>query len=195
MDTTSTNLDPQPRPTQPTRRHWFRGILQLGLAGFLLGAIVPAGMLLRPWFDGNVGVVDPGRVIRSAQPTTGLSRLIKEHHLASILNLRGGSLRDSWYAAEVNTAQSCGVSFFDLPLSATKRPGRSDLLRLIDVLDRCGYPLLIHCKAGADRTGLASAIYLMMHRNEPPAQAAGAFSIIHSHIPLFGPRASPRAAR
>ena len=39
------------------------------------------------------------------------------------------------------------MTFFDLPLSATTRPGRSDLLRLIDVLDRCPYPLLIHCKA------------------------------------------------
>jgi predicted protein tyrosine phosphatase len=157
------------------------------LLGLLLGATVLAGLLSRPWLDGNVGVVDPGRVIRSAQPTSGLSRLIETHHLASILNLRGGSSRDSWYAAEVQTSAAHRVSFYDLPLSATKRPGRRDLLRLIDVLQRCSYPLLIHCKAGADRTGLASAIYLMMHRGEPPRQAAGAFSLLHSHVPLFGP--------
>ena len=29
----------------------------------------------RPWFQGNLGIVDPGRVIRSAQPTSQLSRL------------------------------------------------------------------------------------------------------------------------
>ena len=164
----------------------FRRAIRSGLLAFLLGATVPAGLLLRPWLDGNVGVVDPGRVIRAAQPTTGLGRLIKDHHLASILNLRGGSQSDSWYAAEVQTAASCGVSFFDLPLSATKRPSRRDLLLLIDVLDRCPYPLLIHCKA-SDRTGLASAIYLMMQRGESPRQAAGTFSIFHSHVPFFGP--------
>jgi hypothetical protein len=153
----------------------------------LLGATIPVCLLLRPWLDGNVGVVDPGRVIRSAQPTTGLSGLIKNHHLASILNLRGGSFRDSWYSAEVQVAESSGVSFFDLPLSATQRPSRRDLLLLIDLLDRCPYPLLIHCKAGADRTGLASAVYLMMHRGEPPGQAAGAFTLYHSHLPVFGP--------
>jgi hypothetical protein len=157
------------------------------LVVLFLVATIPAGLLLRPWLDGNVGVVDPGRVIRSAQPTTGLDKLIKDHHLASILNLRGGSPRDAWYAREIQVAESCGVSFFDLPLSATQRPSRRELLLLIALFDRCPYPLLIHCKAGADRTGLASAVYLMMHKGEPPRQAAGAFTLFHSHLPLFGP--------
>jgi hypothetical protein len=161
-------------------------MLRVGLPAVLLGAAVPASLLLRPWLDGNVGIVDPGRVIRAAQPTTELTRLISDYRLASILNLRGGSQRDWWYAEEVRTAEARGVTFFDLPLSATRRPGRRDLLLLIDVLSRCQYPLLIHCKAGADRTGLAAAVYLMMHRGEPPGQALRAFSIYHSHVPLFG---------
>ena len=32
----------------------------------------------RPWFQGNLGVVDPGKVIRSAQPTSQLSRWVRE---------------------------------------------------------------------------------------------------------------------
>jgi hypothetical protein len=86
----------------------------------------------------------------------------------------------------VETARKSQVALFDLPLSATKRPSRGDLLRLIGTLDHCEYPLLIHCKAGADRTGLATAIYLMMQCNEPPRQALRAFTIYHSHVPLFG---------
>ncbi len=142
---------------------------------------------MRPWLDGNVGIVDPGLVIRSAQPTTQLTRLIQDHRLESILNLRGGSSKDPWYVAEVRTAEANGVDFFDLPLNATRRPTRRELLLLIDVLDRCTYPLLIHCKAGADRTGLATAIYLMMRKGESPRQAARAFTLIHSHVPFFGP--------
>jgi protein tyrosine phosphatase (PTP) superfamily phosphohydrolase (DUF442 family) len=134
----------------------------------------------------NLGIVDHGRVIRAAQPTSQLKELIKEHHLASILNLRGGSSRDWWYTAEVQAAEKGGVAFFDVPLSATRRPSRRDLLVLIDLFDHCTYPLLIHCKAGADRTGLASAIYLMTQRGEPPRQAARSFSIYHSHLPVFG---------
>jgi hypothetical protein len=153
----------------------------------LLCAAGPGLLLSRPWWDSNLGIVDPGRVIRAAQPTTRLSDIIKEHHLASILNLRGGSFKDAWYTAEVRSADAAGVAFFDLPLNATRRPTRRELLQLIDTLDRCRYPLLIHCKAGADRTGLASAIYLMMHRGEPPRQALRTFTLFHSHVPLFGP--------
>ena len=174
-------------PASLPRKRMRRTVVRAALLAAVLGLSVPGALLMRPWLDGNVGIVDPGLVIRSAQPTTQLARLIHDHRLASILNLRGGASRDPWYSAEVRTLEASGVDFFDLPLSATRRPSRRELLLLIDVLDRCRYPLLIHCKAGADRTGLASAIYLMTHRGKPPLEAARAFTLIHSHVPLFGP--------
>jgi hypothetical protein len=152
----------------------------------LVCAISTACVFRRPWFYGNLGVVDPGRVIRSAQPTTQLDRWARDFQLHSILNLRGGGPADWWYEAEVHRALEHGLSYFDLPLSATRRPTRRQLLTLIDLLERCPYPLLIHCKSGADRTGLASALYLMVRRGEPPERALGAFSIEYGHIPLFG---------
>ncbi len=57
---------------------------------------------------------------------------------------------------------------------------------LIDVLEQCPYPLLIHCKSGADRTGLASALYRMVERGEPPERAETNFSYRFGHIPLGG---------
>jgi hypothetical protein len=149
-------------------------------------AVIFGALLTRSWTGSNLGIVHDGRVIRAAQPTTGLRQMIEDYRLASILNLRGGSAKDWWYRSEVETSLSLGVDFYDLPLNATRRPTRSELLRLIDTLARCKYPLLIHCKAGADRTGLASAVYLMMHDGEPPRQALGAFTIFHSHVPWFG---------
>jgi protein tyrosine phosphatase (PTP) superfamily phosphohydrolase (DUF442 family) len=140
----------------------------------------------RPWFQGNLALVDPGRVIRSAQPTSQLPAWVRDFRIKSILNLRGGTPADWWYDAEVRTAQQSGLAYYDLPLSATRRPTRRELLLLIDILEHCPYPLLIHCKSGADRTGLASALYLMLRRGEPPDQAEGAFSIEFGHIPLGG---------
>jgi hypothetical protein len=162
-------------------------LIRSGLALVILSSVVPALLLLRPWLGSNLGVVDPGRVIRAAQPTRELPRLIQEYHLSSILNLRGGSPVDWWYTAEVRAAKASGVTFFDLPMSAVRRPSRRELLLLIDVLERCSCPLLIHCKSGADRTGLAAAIYLMVRRGVPPQQALCSFSIFYSHVPLFGP--------
>jgi hypothetical protein len=161
-------------------------------AGTFAAALVVAGSISlgwvfrRPWFEGNLAVVDHDRVIRSAQPTSQLASWIAEYHLRSVLNLRGGRKSDWWYDSEVTTTKAHGVAFYDLPLAATRRPTRRELLILIDVLSRCPYPLLIHCKSGADRTGLASALYLMIKRNQRPETAENAFSVEYGHIPFFG---------
>jgi protein tyrosine phosphatase (PTP) superfamily phosphohydrolase (DUF442 family) len=141
-----------------------------------------------PWFRGNLGVVDEGRVYRSAQPVDGLPALVATKGLATVLNLRGGSGADPWYAAEVAATRRLGVDFYDLPMTATARPTRKQLLTILDLLDRCKYPLLIHCKSGADRTGLVSALYLMSRKGMPPERAEGAFSLYYGHVPVLGTR-------
>ena len=140
------------------------------------------------WFTDNFGVVDPGRAYRVAQPFENLPNIIQTRRIASILNLRGGSAADAWYVDEVRATEQFGVDFYDLPMSATRRPNRRELLGLIDVLNHCRYPLLIHCKSGSDRTGLASALYLLLQKKEPPREALRAFSLEFGHFPLFGPQ-------
>jgi protein tyrosine phosphatase (PTP) superfamily phosphohydrolase (DUF442 family) len=140
-----------------------------------------------PWFFGNFGVVDPGRVYRSAQPDGELRRLIARHHLASVLNLRGGTQDDPWYVEEVRATRDAGIELYDLPMSATRRPQRRELLILLNVFEQCSYPLLIHCKSGSDRTGLAAALYQMSQKGAPPEQALRAFSLHYGHVPLLGP--------
>ncbi len=152
----------------------------------LAGSISLGWVFRRPWFEGNLAVVDPDRVIRSAQPTSQLAGWIDHFHLRSILNLRGGSRSDWWYDSEVKTAEAHRVAFYDLPLVATRRPTRRQLLFLINVLEHCPYPLLIHCKSGADRTGLASALYLMVRRNQTPEMAEHAFALEFGHVPFLG---------
>jgi protein tyrosine phosphatase (PTP) superfamily phosphohydrolase (DUF442 family) len=152
----------------------------------LIGAITVSWVFRRPWFERNFGVVDAGLVMRSAQPTTQLSEWAGRYRLKSVLNLRGGGLGDWWYGNEIKCARESGLAYYDLPLSATRRPTRCELLQLIDLLDRCPYPLLIHCKSGADRTGLASAVYRMVRRAAPPESALTSFSIEFGHVPLFG---------
>jgi protein tyrosine phosphatase (PTP) superfamily phosphohydrolase (DUF442 family) len=174
-------------PSPPPRRRRVRRYFARAAAGTaLVVALFFGSLALKPFYGSNLGIVDGGRLIRSAQPTSGLKDMIRDHKLASILNLRGGSPKHDYYSNEVRVAQEAGVDFYDFSMSATKRPKRSDLLRLIDVMTRCEYPLLIHCKSGADRTGLATAIYRMVVLKEPPEQALAAFTVYHSHFPLFG---------
>jgi protein tyrosine phosphatase (PTP) superfamily phosphohydrolase (DUF442 family) len=148
--------------------------------------LVPGALFWRPLFYGNFGVVDGGRVCRSAQPTAALTADIRRYGLKSVLNLRGGTEFDSWYRSEVRATHLQGVVFHDLPLSALRQPSRQELLELIAILDRGPYPMLIHCKQGSDRTGLACGLYLMLQRGTPPRDALSSFSIGHGHVPLGG---------
>jgi hypothetical protein len=172
--------------TMATARGFRRHPVKTALTLLIVLVMGTCWFFRRPWFLGNLGEVDAGRVLRSAQPTTQLRNLIRDYRIRSILNLRGGSTSDWWYDAEVKASEASGVAFYDFPLSATKRPTRLELLILIDILKACPYPLLIHCKAGADRTGLASALYRMIQRGDPPTQAEGSFSFEFGHIPLGG---------
>lgn len=162
--------------------------LRLGRALAVQGLIFAlAAAFHAPVYQANFGVVDPDRVFRSAQLEHSLDRTLDTQGIASILNLRGGSQNDAWYAHEIAASQHRGIDFYDVSLRHDRRPSRSELLALLDLFDRCRYPLLIHCKSGADRTGLVSGLYLMAKRGVPPQQAERAFTIRHSHIPLLGP--------
>ena len=157
----------------------------LFLSGVLL--LLSAYTFRRPWFRGNFGVVEAGRVYRSSQPRGGLEGLIRNYKLKTILNLRGGSPAEAFYADELRLTRDLQVDFYDFPLSATRRPSRRELLLLLDLFQRCRYPLLIHCKSGSDRTGLASAIYLMAGpRQVAPERALRAFSLHYGHVGLYG---------
>ena len=187
----STQIEPAPDRLRGSRFHLGKTVAVV----VLVGVTSLCWVFRRPWFQANLGVVDPGQVMRSAQPRGQLASWVRDFQISSILNLRGGSPADSWYDAEVRLARESGVSFYDLPLSATRRPTRRKLLVLIDLLGRCPYPLLIHCKSGADRTGLVSALYLMVRRGMPPESAAPClFHRIRPHTAVRD-RAPSRAAQ
>ena len=75
-----------------------------------------------PWFFGNFGVVEPLPRLSFGPARCQPPRLIAHYHLASVLNLRGGSQDDRWYSEEVRATRECGINFYDLPMSATRRP-------------------------------------------------------------------------
>ena len=179
-------MDPQiPDPSRRGRR---RNRIKIELALLTVGAIAFSAYFYRPLFLGNLGVVDEGLVYRSAQPKGDIPGLIRDRKLASIVNLRGGGEGDAWYVAEVAATRDAGVDFYDLPMSAVRRPTRRELLVLIDLLSRCKYPLLIHCKSGSDRTGLLAGLYLLLKKGQAPDRAEAAFSLAYGHVPILGPR-------
>ncbi len=134
---------------------------------------------------GNFHEVLPGELYRSAQPTQeDLTRYTKEHGIKSVLNLRGGNPADGWYQEEIAASEELHITHLDFRMKAARELTDAQVAELIEVMRSAPKPLLIHCRSGADRTGLAAALYLEAISGKPMSQASGQLSLRYGHLPF-----------
>ena len=144
------------RPRWLSRRMLFRLAGASAVAGFSAEAA-------RVLAGSNEHTVIPGKVYRTAQLSQErLGRAIAEHRIRTVINLRGCCPDMPWYMGDARATHAAGISQEDITLSAKRYPHPGEIGRLIEVFDHTDYPVLLHCAAGADRTGLASAIALLL---------------------------------
>lgn len=132
---------------------------------------------------GNFRDVIPGQLYRSAQVTPQrLADYQEEVGIRSVVNLRGQNSGSSWYDEEVKASKILGIAHFDFRMSASRHFSQEQASELIALLRSVPKPVLIHCQGGADRSGLASALYLaaITHADEPVAERQ--ISIRYGHI-------------
>jgi len=143
---------------------------------------------LRAWLvTGNLHSVIDDQVYRSGQPSAQqLSELADRHGLRSIVNLRGDQHDLTWYAAERQVAAERDLDFHSLRLSGERLPSPDNLARLLDMLDEAERPTLIHCLRGTDRSGLASALTLLLAGADLET-ARREFSIEHGYLAVVSP--------
>jgi Tyrosine phosphatase family len=136
----------------------------------------------------NFHVVVPGRIYRCAQPSAAeLERLIVNRGIRSVINLRGTGDPVGWYLDEVRTAHKYSVCQEDIDFSAGRLPSTSELRRLIVVLERTPYPIVMHCRRGSDRTGMASAVAVLLMTDEPLEDAFRQLHWRFGHVALGRP--------
>jgi protein tyrosine phosphatase (PTP) superfamily phosphohydrolase (DUF442 family) len=139
--------------------------------------------IIRVGFGDNIHTVIAGRVYRSAQlEPNRLARIIQDRGIRTVVNLRGQSFPQDWYVAESRTTHRLGVSQEDITLSAMRYPSIIELRRFVQVLDHTEYPILLHCRQGADRTGLASAIVRLLRSDSTLDQAKSELSLRYGHV-------------
>jgi len=107
----------------------------------------------------NFGVVVRGEYYRSAQLTAPqLKSYLHEYHIKSIINLRGNNQGSGWYDHELKFSSKNNIVHVNLKLKAYELPTKYQLRKLVDMLEVLPKPILIHCRSGTDRTGLAAAL-------------------------------------
>jgi protein tyrosine phosphatase (PTP) superfamily phosphohydrolase (DUF442 family) len=163
----------------------WRWLLYGSVAGLAAVLATEAG---RVFVGKNLHVVIPGRVYRCAQCTgQGLEKIVRAYGIATVVNLRGCAVPLPWYQEESQATHRLNVCQEDIALSASRLPSIHEIRRLIQVLDSAEYPILLHCRHGADRTGLASALVLLLQTPTPLRRARRQLGLRYGHIAVDRP--------
>ena len=104
-------------------------------------------------------------VYRGAQPHgegfEGLAKL----GIKTVIDLRGEK-------SEATAVERTGMHYVRLPWSGYKAPDDSQISKVLSLLnDDSAWPVFVHCRRGADRTGTAIACYRIAHDHWTNQQA------------------------
>ena len=111
----------------------------------------------------NYGVVDK-YLSRSAQPKSEDFAWLKEQGVTDVFNFRTMIMPEINYE-EQKIVEGLGMKYHNIP-SYTRTPYESNInlfLKKIEEIKENNGKAHMHCKAGADRTGMYAFIYKMLH--------------------------------
>lgn len=135
--------------------------------------------------SGNFHPVVDGQAYRSAQPKgDDLDRYHQAYGIKTVINLRGQSDGSKWYDEEIAASERLGITHVNFRMSANRELSQDDAKALVQLMDGAEKPILIHCKAGSDRSGLASALYVAAVERGSEKDAEGQISLKYGHISL-----------
>lgn len=120
----------------------------------------------------NFAEVDPGKFYRSAQLTPDeLQEVIDTYGIKTVVSLRGAPEHAPWFQPQVDVLKKNGVQFHALWWMAEYFPPKEEIIKYEDILEKGPYPILVHCRIGADRTGEATAIYAIQKMGQSKEEA------------------------
>jgi protein tyrosine/serine phosphatase len=174
------NLQRMTRPAGGWRRIAYRSGLALAGLLALFGAYV--GILI---LSGNFHEVLPGQLYRSAQLSgERLGEEIDRYGIKTVINLRGKNVGKGWYDDEIRATAAHGATHVDFGISARRDLTPEKTQQLLTLLKTAEQPILVHCMSGADRTGLASVIFLQQVAGIDEEEAEWQLSPLFGHINL-----------
>ena len=101
------------------------------------------------------------RLTAGAQPESGGIQKLAELGIKTIVNLRG---EDERTRAEEADAKALGLRYYSVPMPGLSRPSDEQVARVMAILDsEENWPVFVHCKRGADRTGTIIGCYRIAH--------------------------------
>ncbi|QNT77683.1 protein-tyrosine phosphatase family protein [Entomobacter blattae] len=123
----------------------------------------------------NFSPVIEEKVYRSNHPTPRrLKKMAETYQLKTLINLRGHRMCGS-DALSRQASQDIKLSHIDMAFESRGAPHRDRILRFSEIYKTIEFPMLMHCKSGADRAGLASGLVILFEGG----RAADALKQLH----------------
>ncbi len=120
-------------------------------------------------------------VYRSSQPAPHQIRSLARQGIKTIINLRGERECGS-YRLEKKHCEKNGINLINFTMYSRAAPDPAMIREAEKLFEDVEYPILMHCKSGADRAGLASVLHMMLHQKQPIEQAQKQLSLKFGHI-------------
>ncbi len=154
------------------------------VGGVLAVVLVSGAYLLGIQLNGNIHETVPGVLYRSAQVSPEqLASYREKYGIRSVLNLRGENVGEPWYDQELAYSKKQNLTFLNFRMSSKRALNEAQVRELIAMMRHAPKPLLIHCRRGADRTGLAVALYMAAIARRGEEEAEWQLSPLYGHIP------------
>ncbi len=120
-------------------------------------------------------------VWRSAQPAPTDIRHAAKLGIKTIVNLRGERVCGAYWL-EQEACRRHGIELVNFQIRSRAAPTPREIRAAKDLFDRVEYPMLMHCKSGADRAGLMSVLYRFLKEGRPLEEAKKELALKYGHI-------------
>ena len=120
-------------------------------------------------------------VYRANQPSPSHLKSYKKLGIRSVLSLRGRA-KQSYDLFEDHYCKLLGLNLVYEPISSSSAPKPERLVNIINVMRDIPKPFVVHCKSGADRAGLVSALYLIAEEKRSVEEAKKHLSFKYLHL-------------
>jgi protein tyrosine/serine phosphatase len=152
--------------------------LAAALASFLL---VCASQFA--WAESEKGLPNFGHItdslFRGAQPSAAGFSALHDMGVSIIVDFRN---ENDEIASEQRQVEAAGMKFVSIPWKGSDEPSNSQVAQFLDLVRaNPDVKIFVHCKAGADRTGVMVAAYRIAIEHKPLSDAVAEMHQYHYH--------------
>lgn len=122
-----------------------------------------------------------GGMFRENQPSPNRIAQLAKEGIKTIINLRGESPK-GFYLLEVEACKAHGITLINHRMYSRDVHTVEAIRGARDLFASIEYPAMMHCKSGADRTGIMGVLYRHFHMGDSIEDAVEQLSLKYLHV-------------